>query len=155
MSSLAMMGLIFFAGILVTFVMAFAHTWFGVLHGKFIADEPWWMRGALAGFGLSIIYLLGGSLIEFTGNESIKPFIAQSASLGVLGVLWIIATKIMAISWSKTMGYRGGMIFPSVFVASGLVILATMAVSDLNFIYGLIFAMAGIMVGNSKTRVLA
>lgn len=154
MGSLAAIGLLFFAGFGANYLLNALHEAFSKLHKLYVAKEVWWIKGAIAGLGLGILYLLGGSLVQFTGNESIVPMLQDAASLGVIGLLWILAIKFLAISWSKTMGYRGGLVFPMVFVASILVALATMAVKDLNFIYGLLAAIIGLVAANSKTKVL-
>ena len=86
--------------------------------------EQWWLRGLVAASGLSALYLLGGPLVEFTGNKSIVPMLNQAASLGAIGLIWLVVIKTATISWSKAMGYRGGLIFPTVFIASTLVAIA-------------------------------
>lgn len=119
-----------------------------------IKKYPWWVKGIVASLGLSALYLLGGSLVMFTGNESIVPMLEQAPSLGLVGLAWILAIKLAAISWSKTMGYRGGLIFPTVFVASVCVAFSQVIVHDVNFVYGLIAVMAGVLVVNGKLKVL-
>lgn len=148
------LGLLFIAGFLVTHGLDKLHDAFSKLHKLYAARESWWLKGAIAGLGLGVLYLLGGPLVQFTGNEEIVPLMEQATTLGVVGLLWILCIKLLAISWSKTMGYRGGLVFPTVFVASILVALATMAVSDLNFIYGLLVTMVGVLAANNKTKTL-
>jgi hypothetical protein len=79
----------------------------------------------------------------------------QAPSLGLLGLLWIIAIKILAICWSKAIGYRGGMIFPTIFVAAVMVAIVQLYAHDFNFIYGLVAVIAGALVANRRTHVLA
>lgn len=121
---------------------------------KAVASRPWWARATVAAIGLSILYLLGGPLVEFTGNESIVPMLHQSASLGVLGLIWIFIIKLFAIGWSKTIGYRGGLVFPSVFVASVLVAISHLFTQDIGFTLGLVAVMAGILVSDRKLDIL-
>ncbi|MGB4758941.1 MAG: chloride channel protein [Candidatus Saccharimonadales bacterium] len=154
LATIAAVGLLFFAGFFVTYGVNMLHDAFSKLNKLYAAKESWWLRGAIAGLGLGILYLLGGQLVQFTGNESIEPMLADAATLGVIGLVWIMLIKLLAISWSKTMGYRGGLVFPMVFVASVLVALATMVVKDLNFIYGLLATIAGLIAANSKTKAL-
>ncbi len=100
------------------------------------------------------LYLLGGSLVEFTGNKSIVPMLGQAASLGAIGLIWLAIVKTVAISWSKAMGYRGGLVFPTVFIASVLVAIAELQVHELNFIYGLIAVMAGVLAAERRANIL-
>lgn len=119
-----------------------------------IQNSGWVIWAIVASIGLSIIYLLGGPLTEFTGNKSIVPMFEQAASLGIIGLLKVLAIKVIAISWSKAIGYRGGMIFPTVFVAAVLVAIVQLYVANFNLIYGLIAVLIGAFASNKKTHVL-
>lgn len=151
--SLVMIAVLALAGYFTTYILKFAHTAGEVLI-KPVKQQPWWLHAIVAGSGLSLLYLLGGSLVQFTGNESVIPLLQQSAELGLIGLVWVFVVKVAAISWSKASGYRGGLVFPSAFVASVLVAIAQLYISDLNFIYGLIAAMAGIIAADSKVKFL-
>jgi H+/Cl- antiporter ClcA len=152
-ASLAMIAALALAGYFTTYILKFAHT-AGEIIIKPVKQQAWWLHAIVAGAGLSLLYLFGGSLVQFTGNESVTPLLEQSAELGLVGLAWIFIVKIAAISWSKASGYRGGLVFPSAFAASVLVATAQLYVSDLNFIYGLIAAMAGIIAADSKVKFL-
>ncbi len=118
------------------------------------AGKSWLRTALLAAIVLSILYLLGGPLVEFTGNESIVPMLNQSASLGLSGLLVLVVTKVAAMAWSKGAGYRGGMIFPTIFLASVLIAIVQLYIKDFNFIYGLITVLFGAFVADRKTEVL-
>lgn len=141
------------AGFAVTYGLKFAMELFDKVH-KVIAKQGWWLKAVVAAAGLSALYLAGGSLVEFTGNESIVPMLEKAPSLGAIGLAWILVIKIAAISWSKSMGYRGGLIFPTVFVASVCVAISQVFVQDISFIYGLIAVMVGVFVAESRAKVL-
>lgn len=152
-STLLTLVLLVIAGIAVTFGIKGMHLTIGKLEGL-IKKYPWWFKGAVAALGLSALYLLGGSLVMFTGNESIVPMLEKAPSLGLIGLAWILVVKVAAISWSKSMGYRGGLIFPTVFVASVCVAFSQLIVKDVNFVYGLIAVMVGVLGANSKVKIL-
>lgn len=116
--------------------------------------QSWIIRAVVASIVLSSLFLIGGPLVEFTGNRSIVPMFDQAASLGLTGLLGILLIKVLVISWSKAIGYRGGMIFPTIFVASVMVAIAQLYIKDVNYIYGLIAAIAGALVANKKNHVL-
>ncbi|MEO5628123.1 MAG: chloride channel protein [Candidatus Saccharimonadales bacterium] len=121
---------------------------------KLIAKQSWWLRGLVASVGLAGLYLLGGSLVEFTGNKSIVPMFEQAADLGLIGLLVVMLVKLLAISWSKVMGYRGGLIFPTIFVAAVVVAIGQIYSHDLNILYGITAVMVGVIAANNKTAVL-
>lgn len=152
-ATLLALVLLFAAGYLVTHALAAAHANSERITRKVLNSE-WWVRGLAAGAGLSILYLLGGSLAQFTGNQAIMPMLQKSAELGFLGLLWLLIIKILAIGWSKAAGYRGGLIFPTVFAASILVAIAGLYVDNLNLLYGLIAAMAGVLYAEAKVKIL-
>lgn len=136
-----------------TYILKAAHDVFEKVHLA-TAKQSWLIRASLAAGGLSALYLIGGPLVEFTGNQSVQPMLEQAASLGVTGLLWIFVIKTLAIGWSKTLGYRGGLVFPSVFAASVLVSIAQTAFKDLSFTVGLIAAIIGLLIANNKVKIL-
>ena len=117
-------------------------------------SKPWWVGGLIAGCGLSVIYLLGGSLVQFTGNEAIVPMYHQAGSLGLAGLLWVFLMKVIAIGWSHASGYRGGLVFPSIFIAAILAVIAQYYMPELNLVYGLLAALTGMLVADSRAKIL-
>lgn len=114
----------------------------------------WGLRGLVAGGGLAALYLLGGTLVQFTGNESIQPMLAQAAALGLMGLLVVIIVKIIAIAWSKAAGYRGGLIFPMVFVLSTGIALAQLYTDALPFTLALVVGAIAMLIGDRRAKVL-
>ena len=141
------------AGYISTFILKFIHTVVVSLKNR-VNLSNWWLLAMVAGIGLSLIYIIGGPLVEFTGNESIAPLIKQASSLGLWGVFWIFIIKLLAIGWSKSLGYRGGLIFPMIFVASSLVAMSQLLASDVNFGIGIIAAVAGMLIAEKKAHIL-
>jgi H+/Cl- antiporter ClcA len=119
-----------------------------------VSKKGWIANAIIGSLILSILYLLGGPLIEFTGNHSIIPLFDKAGALGLFGLLGILVTKIVAMAWSKGIGYRGGMIFPTIFLAAVMVAIAQLYVNEFNIIYGLIAVLAGGFVANHKTHIL-
>jgi H+/Cl- antiporter ClcA len=117
-------------------------------------DWVWWSKGLLASFVLSALYLLGGPLVEFTGNTSIQPMLEKAPELGIAGLAWLFVVKMAATAWSKTSGYRGGLVFPSLFAASVVVAIAQLIGSDINFHHGLLAVMVGVIAADTKIKVL-
>lgn len=153
LKDIAISGALIVAGVFVVAAMNSLHKVFANLK-KQGEQLPWWAVSLFAAAGLSLLYLAGGPLVEFTGNQSIVPMFDQAKQLGVVGLSWILIVKILAISWSKASGYRGGMIFPTIFVASVVVAIVHQFAPGYNGIYGIIAVLIGGFIANSKTHIL-
>ncbi len=151
--SLLAVILLVVAGYLTTYLLGWSHRAITKVHQP-LSRQAWWLKALAASAGLSVLYLIGGPLVEFTGNESITPMLQQAAQLGMMGLAWLVIVKIVAISWSKAMGYRGGLVFPTIFIASVLAAIAHDFVISLNFIYGLIAVMVGVLAAERKVKIL-
>jgi H+/Cl- antiporter ClcA len=86
------------------------------------ARLPWAASAAIFGTGLGVIYLAGGETIEFSGKDGAEILLERSASYTALALAGLALAKLLATAWSLTTGYRGGVVFPSIFtaVATGL-----------------------------------
>ncbi len=145
--------LLIVAGYIATYSLKYIHKYIELVRTK-SKIKSWWKQALLASLGLAVIYLIGGPLIEFTGNESIVPLLDESASLGLSGLLLILVMKLIAVGWSKAMGYRGGLIFPMVFVACVLVAISQFYFVESNFWAGFVAAMVGILAADKKAKIL-
>lgn len=151
--SILIFALLFVAGWGYTHVLGWAHNSFEKIR-QLIKKQPWLWRAVLAGAGLALLYLLGGPLVQFTGNESIEPMFAQASALGSAGLVWLFIVKTLAISWSKALGYRGGLIFPSVFAASVLIAIGRLFDQNISLVLALIVIMTGMLVADRKIKIL-
>lgn len=141
------------AGFIATFGLKYSHNFILKMRTK-ARLQNWWQHALFAGSGLSLIYLIGGPLIQFTGNSSVMPMLHQASALGAIGLGGIVLAKILAIGWSKAMGYRGGLIFPMAFVAATLAALAQVILHDFSFGIGFVAALAGIFIAEGKAKIL-
>lgn len=119
-----------------------------------LLKKDWYKLAVVAGLGLAGLCLIGGDLVQFTGNKSIIPMHSQAATLGLTGLLWVTVVKLGAIAWSKSLGYRGGLIFPMIFVASCLASIAQLYAGELSFIVGMLAVLVGAFYADKKTKVL-
>jgi len=73
---------------------------------------------------LGLLYLLGGESVQFSGSEGSVLLVQEHADDGALTLVGLVAVKLLATGWSVTSGYRGGLVFPVVFmgVAMSLVV---------------------------------
>lgn len=121
---------------------------------KIVHFRHWSLRALLAGLVLSILYIVGGPLVQFTGNESIQPLLQQSATLGLGGLFLILLVKLAAIAWSKTSGYRGGLIFPMFFVLSVVVAGMQLYSDAVPFTAAVVVGALALLIGDAKAKVL-
>ena len=117
-------------------------------------DNNWLVTANIAGLGLGVLFLIGGPLVQFTGNESVAPLFAQATELGVGGLLLIVLIKIVVIAWSLAMGYRGGLVFPFILVASGVVAIGTLYNADLNVLLAVFIFLAGLLKADRKANLI-
>lgn len=141
------------AGYIATFALKYAHQ-LVVGYRERAKLTAWVQLATIAGLGISLFYLLGGPLVEFTGNLSIAPLINQAPALGGIGLVIIITVKLLVIGWSKAMGYRGGLIFPMIFVASAMTAFVQLYVHNLDIGIGIIAAVIGLLAAERRARIL-
>jgi H+/Cl- antiporter ClcA len=78
---------------------------------------PWTLSAALFGAGLGVAYLAGGQTIEFSGQAGTKMLLQRAATYSAIALGGIALAKLAATAWSLSTGYRGGVVFPSIFTA--------------------------------------
>lgn len=79
----------------------------------------WAWAAAIFGLVLGILYLIGGPTIQFSGSEGSKMLV-NDTSYGTAALAGIVVMKLLATGWSLSAGYRGGLVFPSVFAGVAL-----------------------------------
>jgi len=80
----------------------------------------WAVSAAAFGLALGVFYLLGGESIQFSGSEGSKLLASHSPQYGALALIGLVAAKLLATAWSKATGYRGGLVFPSIYIGVAL-----------------------------------
>lgn len=111
------------AKLLKTFIAKFA-----VTSQRFNKSLHWIGAAALFGGVIGIAYFVGGETTQFSGSEGTKLLAASYHTMNPLMLLIIVLAKLLATSWSLPSGYRGGLIFPSIFMGVAMGILAGMIV---------------------------
>jgi H+/Cl- antiporter ClcA len=80
----------------------------------------WPLTAALFGLILGLLYWWGGPTIQFSGNGGSHTLAVTQATYGLAGLAVLILTKLLATAWSKATGYRGGLVFPSIYMGMAL-----------------------------------
>ncbi len=81
---------------------------------------PWYIAAGLFGLIIGVVYLLAGQSIEFSGNTGSELLVSHTPHYGVAALAGLIIAKLLATTWSKATGYRGGLVFPSIYIGVAL-----------------------------------
>ena len=92
------------------------------------AAANWWVAAALFGLVVGLLYLLGGETVQFSGSEGSVLLIGRADEYSALALAGIALVKLLVTGWSLGAGYRGGLVFPSVFAAIAVSLFAAAAV---------------------------
>jgi H+/Cl- antiporter ClcA len=109
------------------------------------ARLPWPVSAALFGAVLGGLYLLGGESVQFSGSAGSRILFSEHAHDGALALAGIVAVKLVATAWSLGSGYRGGPIFPAVFIGVGMSLILGAIAADLGGPGATIGSVAGIL----------
>jgi H+/Cl- antiporter ClcA len=84
------------------------------------------LKAAVGGFAIGIVALGFGELTLFSGEHEIYEAVEQAGTLGVGGLCLLLLGKLIASLVSLVCGFRGGRIFPVMFLGGvlGLVVSA-------------------------------
>lgn len=104
-----------FLAAIIGFLLKNLVTKFGLIAKRLNKSLPWAVSGALFGSIIGLLYLIGGQSVEFSGSEGTKS-LHSDVSYGFWALLGILAVKLVVTAWSLASGYRGGLIFPSIYL---------------------------------------
>lgn len=104
---------------------------------------------------LGVLYLVGGPTVQFSGSVGTSELIRSGAQYGVLALLAMLITKILATAWSKGTGYWGGLVFPSIYMGVVLGLLAGLLFPDLGGAGVIIGGMSGMVAAALGSPILA
>jgi H+/Cl- antiporter ClcA len=76
------------------------------------------LTGAVGGLGLGALYAIGGVNVRFSGMPELLHLVADTHHVG--RAVFALAMKVAATAWCLAVGYRGGKIFPVVFVGGAV-----------------------------------
>jgi H+/Cl- antiporter ClcA len=74
------------------------------------------VKAGLGGLGIGLVALVAGEETLFSGEKQLEALLAAPESKTAAALLLIVAGKIVAVSLSLATGFRGGRIFPTVFI---------------------------------------
>lgn len=110
-------------------------------------DRLWHWIAAAAVFGLviGVLYWIGGTSVQFSGQQGTQELYDDRAQYGVAALLGLLLVKLVLTAWSISSGYRGGPAFPSVYMGVALSLAITTAIPSVSETGVIIGAIAGIL----------
>lgn len=96
----------------------------GALARRLDAAVPWWVSAALFGLVVGALYWLGGESVQFSGSGGTPMVLHQTPAYGFWTLALLLVVKLAATAWSLATGYRGGLVFPSVYVGAVVFLMA-------------------------------
>lgn len=114
-----------------------------------------WLVGEVFGLVLGIIYLFSGRTAEFSGSIGSHLLVSDATHYGALALLGLIVTKLLATAWSKGTGYRGGLVFPSLYTGVALGLLASHLLPSLAGSGLIVGSVSGMLTAAVGTPIMA
>jgi H+/Cl- antiporter ClcA len=77
-------------------------------------------KATLGGLGIGLVALVAGEETLFSGEHEIEVLLADSEAYGLGALLLILFGKMLAFAFSLECGFRGGRIFPVLFIGAAV-----------------------------------
>lgn len=107
----------------------------------------------MGGLGIGWIAVLYPATLFFSEQQIETQLLAQSASLGIVTLLGICLTKMIAICFTIHGGFRGGFIFPLFFTGASLGLAIAFGIPAIHPTIAVLCCMAAINVAITKTPI--
>jgi H+/Cl- antiporter ClcA len=105
----------------------------------------WWKASAIFGGVIGLLYWIGGQSVQFNGSAGTVMLVKHSAEYGTLALAGLVVIKLLVTAWSLAAGYRGGLVFPSIYTGVALSLFIGSLASGLGGPGTTIGAVAGII----------
>ncbi len=110
---------------------------------------------AVIGAVLGMIYLIGGQTVQFSGSVGSTELLRSSAQYGIAALGVLLLAKVLAIAWSHGTGYRGGLVFPSVYIGVTLGLMTSLLFPELGGAGAIIGGMTGMVAAALGSPIMA
>ncbi len=84
----------------------------------------WIVSSAIFGGVIGVLYFIGGPTIQFSGKEG-SSLLMENGPYPLIILVIILISKFIVTSWSLPAGYKGGLVFPSIFMAVAMSLILT------------------------------
>ncbi|MFF5448877.1 ion channel protein [Streptomyces sp. NPDC012888] len=130
-------------GLAAVYVFPYTHRLFHALPHPVLALTA-------GGVVLGLLGALGGRLTLFKGLAEMKELTADSAAYGFGALLLMCLVKMAALVVAASAGFRGGRIFPAVFVGVALGLSASALVPAVHPVVGTSCAVLGVLLATTR-----
>lgn len=101
------------------------------------------LKATLGGLGIGLVALVAGEETLFSGEHELEVLLADPEAYGVGALLLILGGKLVAFALSLECGFRGGRIFPVLFIGATVGFVATELFSSIPLAVSVACGMAG------------
>lgn len=105
-----------------------------------------WTLGGLIGLVLGLLYLVGGQTVQFSGSIGANLLLQDGAHYGTAALAGLAVVKLFTTAWSKGTGYRGGLVFPSVYAGVALGLFVSQLLGGISETGAIVGGIAGMMI---------
>jgi len=111
-------------GAFVAFLIKILISKLEIITKKINSKSHWIISSTIFGGVIGIFYFIGGPTIQFSGKEGTE-MILQNSTYSIITLIIILISKFIVTSWSLPSGYKGGLVFPSIFMAVTMSLILT------------------------------
>ena len=111
---------------------------------KLSQKAHWIVTSSLLGGVIGVLYLVGGESVQFNGATGSTMLLSERSMYGAWALAGLLLVKLAVTAWSLAAGYRGGLVFPSVYIGVALSLLFVTVGDGINANGILIGSIAGI-----------
>lgn len=111
-------------GSIIAFLINKAIQKFGSITKKVDNKFHWIISAIIFGSIIGIFYYIGGPYVQFSGKEGTEMLLKED-SFSLIFLIIIIISKFIVTAWSLPAGYKGGLVFPSIFMAVAISLILT------------------------------
>ena len=92
---------------------------------------------------------MGVQSVQFSGSVGSKLLLEQAATVGVGALVGLLVVKLLVTAWSLATGYRGGLVFPSIYmgIAIALLLYHFSGANDPGILIGAVAGVFGALTG--------
>ena len=101
------------------------------------------LKATLGGVGIGLIALVAGEETLFSGEHELEVLLSDTAAYGAGSLLLILGGKILALAISLETGFRGGRIFPVLFIGATVGFVTSDVFENVPLAVGVACGMAG------------
>ncbi|GAA3892240.1 ion channel protein [Leifsonia kafniensis] len=126
-----------------------------VLHRLFHALGSPIIFTTLGGMILGILGVIGGPITLFKGAQQSEELLANASSYSLGALVLMVVVKILALLIAASSGFRGGRIFPAVFISVDLGLIAHVLLPDVPLGLAIASATLGLVLAVARDGWLA